>query len=227
MKKLIFIFCLLSSVSIFSQNLSDEYFSPFRANSWIFGIAGNISFDNHNAVFSLSNQNAKMDISGYTFNLNARNGRMITNNLAVGVDLQWSNKNNKQVPNPNQNNFEISDVELMGFIGIFGRYYVPISNERAAIFGELSLGYLSYRDENVRKSDTFRDGITSDADGLGYNVGLGASLFATKHIAFELTARYEMGKLTGKSKTSGEDQDIEFEINHSRINLLLGIQLYL
>ncbi|MDT3741406.1 MAG: hypothetical protein RO257_18110 [Candidatus Kapabacteria bacterium] len=227
MKYLVPLFLFVFSTSLFSQVGNDEYFSPFSIDTWIFGIAGNAAFDNNHADLNSTGLSNKSNISNTSYNINSRNGRMLFKNVAVGMDLQWSNNNQNIKPDPNPTNAEQIDYEVLGFIGLWGRFYQPFANDKYALFGEFSIGYLSYHDESNNKGNgqSIENHIT-DADGLGYNLGLGASLFATKHVAFELTARYELGELTGKTTTLTEEE-LDFKINQKRINLLLGIQVYL
>ncbi|MDX9790233.1 MAG: outer membrane beta-barrel protein [Candidatus Kapaibacterium sp.] len=227
MTKYLLFLIIAATLTAQSQN-PDDYFNPFRAETWVFGISGSLSFDNFHTSYN-RDEYPQLKINSTDFTINTRNGRMVSKYIAVGVDFQWDINNSTTSPDGSEEILEVKEVETLGFIGVWGRYYVPLKKEDFAVFAEVSIGYSSYSDEQRVSDGLFTSNNITDADGLGYNAGLGLSLFVTKHIAFELTGRFEAGELTGTTKTLENSQELinDFKINKQRINLLLGIQIYL
>lgn len=109
------------------------------------------------------------DIKNNSFEFTPRAGFFVSDNIAVGARLGYTNSK-QEVP-------FFDDVKLNTFnIGGFGRYYFTPS-DKFSIFGELGLEYATSKRE---------EGTTElKINGFGINVGPGVSYFLNDHFALE------------------------------------------
>lgn len=205
MKKHFILITIVLTSTYYSQIIK----SPLVQESWTGGLAGNLSWDN----YSESNTT---DYKGFNFDISSRNGRFVLNNLSVGFDIQWRQKTLDKTAT---SKITHTEKEKIGFIGLWSRYYLNINNSAFYIFPEVSAGYAAIKFEDSQ------DFQTATADGFGLNAGLGAGIFLTSSVAFEITARYQFGNLTGNVEKNSDVFD--YSVNLNNFNLLFGFQIYL
>lgn len=212
-KRTSILFILFFSTHIYGQ----ETIIPLTEGNWIGGLSGNVSWDD----YKINNS----QIDGFGFSVSSRNGMFVQNDLSIGFDFQWSEKELN-------NSYYSSEYNRLGFVGLWIRYYIPFFGTGIAMYPEVSVGYGNYKSTTTTIGnhldsfgpDVFIGGNYISADGFAYNIGLGVTKFILNTIAFEITARYQGGKLTGDHEFY-EDQDYEIEL--SNVDILFGIMLYL
>lgn len=105
------------------------------------------------------------------FNISPKAGYFVTNNIAVGLSLGYTNSKTEESGE--------ADTKFNTFeVGAFGRYYFTPASQ-FSIFGQLGLGYSTSKAEQGDAETKFN----------GFNVGLapGISYFVSKNIALEAT----------------------------------------
>ncbi len=210
-KRSSFLFILLFATQVYSQ----ETIIPLTKGGWVGGLSGNVSWDN----YKINNS----QIDGFNFSVSSRNGRFVLNDLSVGFDFQWSEKEKTS------DNF-YTEFNRLGFAGLWIRYYIPFFGTGLAMYPEVSAGYGNFK-FSVEKNYTggvepaVVNNNSISADGFAYNIGLGITKFISNTIAFEITGRYQGGSLSGNYEYYDKSQEHKIEL--SNIDILFGIMIYL
>ncbi len=205
------IFILLFVTHLFGQ----ETIIPLAKGGWVGGLSGNVSWDDYKI------NNSQVD--GFNFSVSSRNGRFVMDDLSVGFDFQWKEK---ELAFQNQK----TEFERHGFIGLWMRYYVPFFGTSLAMYPEASVGYGNYKSETRHSNAHWNIHNLTTADGFAYNVGLGITQFISNTISFEITGRYQGGTLSGTGPNNDEysyKSKSNIEIELSNIDILFGIMIYL
>jgi len=132
-------------------------------------LEGNVSFS--------STKNNNTDVKENSFTFAPKAGYFLTDDFAVGVQLDVTNsKTEAGSAESKENTFGA---------GVFGRYYFLDLGQRFKTYGELGLGFASFKEENTFGNTTNE----IKASGFGAGVGLGINYFVTEKIAinFALT----------------------------------------
>lgn len=217
---------MLVSASTYAQGT----IIPLMQEGWVGGLSGFIGWDNYSAKASNIYWNVDSETEGFGFVISSRNGRFVQNNLAFGFDFQWE-ENNTTVTNQFLDGYEILNKDRLGFVGFWLRYYIPLIGSGWAVYPELSIGYGNYRTSEEpgftpSYSSMYFYKTSGKADGLVYNAGFGGTIFVSNNVAFEATARYQGGKLTGDYQVNDEKLE-NLEVKLSNIDVLFGIMVYL
>lgn len=211
----------LFSILLFAANIySQETIIPLVEGGWVGGLSGNISWDNFESSAYSNDENYNATSDGFGFSLSSRNGRFIQNNLSMGFDIQWSQN---ELTTTLDDGLKDSEKTKFGFIGLWSRYYIPFIGTGWAVFSEASLGYGISHTNRANEIYKLKD---YSADGFVYNIGIGSTMFVSNNIAFEITGRYQGGKLTGDINTQNFYSD-NLEIELSNIDILFGIMIYI
>ena len=220
MKKILILsLFLITSISI---NSFAQDFDPFEQNSWITGIGGNMTFDESNGEYAGGNQ--KYEVSDFSWTLDLTFGRFVLDNLAVGFNVMWENRDRTIQPVIDNNGDEISDNRKFGYMNVWTRYYFVLSKDRVAVYPEISIGYAKYKEENSEYPGLEIFQPDNEAAGYAYTAGAGITYFIIDHIAFDAVARYETGDLTTDLDVETEDSSFDYEL--SRFNILFGLNIY-
>ena len=220
------------SILLFAPHIySQETIIPLTEGGWVGGLSGNVSWKNTNSFasneeysyYGHSDCNPKED--GFGFSISSRNGRFVINNLSVGFDLQWSENETTTEIGSGMPRVYYEKVR-QGFFGLWSRYYLPIIGTGWAIFTEGSVGYGNFKsitDQLYVDMDALHE---INAGGFAYNFGLGATMFVSNNVAFEITGRYQGGTLKG-DYYKGAFLFKDYEIELANIDILFGIMIYL
>lgn len=222
--KFLFIIIMLFSTSLFSQQNMNQ---ALKKGGWTGGLAGWVGWENFSVSETMNDETSNSKIDGYNFIFSSRNGSLVENFGVFGFDFQWRQKDRTVTPEPNPSNISETNDESIWFLGLWARYYIPLEGE-FAMFIEGSGGYASFYQnyELITTEEPDLDNSNSSANGFAYNAGAGFSLFVSPNAAFEITGRWEGGKLSGNTDyTSGSSSDLEIKL--SNIFILFGFQVYL
>lgn len=204
---------------------------PLMQDGWVGGLSGNLGWDNY--TINAGNENVTVDskAKGFGFIISSRNGRFVEDNAVLGFDLQWEENSTTLTPESIDGIMD-DNKKRLGFIGLWMRYYIPFIGTGWAIYPEASAGYGNYKSVNNNypphpiSSMMYISETIATADGFVYNAGVGATLFVSNNIAFEVTGRYQGGSLKGNYELNNESLD-NLEIKLSNIDVLFGIMVYL
>jgi len=222
-KYFIFIF-LTAALSVCPQQNLDN---ALKKGGWTGGLAGWVGWENFEVSEQTNDINSNSKVDGYNFIFSSRNGSLVENFGVFGFDFQWRQRDRNVKPDPNPDNSSESNNEKIWFLGLWARYYLPLEGE-FAMFIEGSGGYASFSQnyELVTTEEPDIENSNSSANGFAYNAGVGFTLFVSPNAAFEVTGRWEGGKLTGtKNYDSGNSGDLEVKLGN--IFILFGFQVYL
>lgn len=216
---------LLTVTIIYPQRNQIE---ALKKGGWSGGLAGWLGWEKFDITDNLPDSAKSSNIDGFNFVFSSRNGSIVENNAVFGFDFQWREKNRTISPGINMN-ADISEEfnQKVWFLGLLVRYFVPAGGE-FAIFFEGSAGYASLTEEYIINTtlEYLPENFKASANGFAYNAGAGISLFVSPHVAFEVTGRWEGGKLSGtKDYWYFEDNDIDVKINNWYV--LFGFQIFL
>lgn len=132
------------------------------------------------------------------FNVSPKAGYFVTNNIAVGLSLGYTNGKTEQDGEADTKTNEFN-------VGAFGRYYFTPASQ-FSIFGELGVGYGTLKQEQG----------DAEAKYNGFNVGLapGVSYFISKNFALEATVG-----LLGYTSVKNDDTDAKADSFDLGLNL--------
>ncbi len=198
---------ILLSISIYPQLNREE---ALKKGGWTGGIAGWVGWEN----YDVSENNSTVD--GYNFIFSSRNGSLVETNGVFGFDFQWREKH-RTIKESNPDKLSETVKDKVWFIGLWARYYIPWGGN-FAMFLEGSGGYAVFSKEYEIITDEYTSGSETFANGFAYNGGIGISHFVSQNAAFELTGRWEGGRLNG-------DEDLNITLGN--IFILFGFQIYL
>lgn len=138
-------------------------------------------------------------------------GLFVTNNLCIGIDLNFSLSHTSLEPaDPIFEGRDFDTDERSFDTGPFIRYYVPISDKFYAFaaahyswgWGKTSTDYYAYLDDLIIDNITYNSTIRS------FGLGTGLSYFINPHTAVELSLGYSHDKSKYKySEGLGESTD--------------------
>ena len=141
---------------------------------------------------------------GDSFSINPKFGYFLSDKLAVGGDIDWS-----------QTRQDINDAEYNTFgIGGFARYYfLETDHKRFKAYTDVGLGY-SHATEEYDEIDGTR--IDDTSNGIKANVTIGLNYFITNQIA----ATFVLADILTYNNTSPENGDStsSFELNINLFN---------
>jgi hypothetical protein len=162
---------LLSNIGL-SQSKSDEKALIDEGNK-IYGGAGS---------FGLNWQKSptlKFTVSNYNYNLSAKGGWFVIDQLAVGGQIGVSGAGTNTSVTFNSNFWNLS-------LGLFGRYYFLDSDNKFNLFNEFNAGLgVQYNNTNSRSDFYF----------LGY--GVGPTFFVTSELSLDLSLNLNFQKFNG------------------------------
>ncbi len=209
---------------------------PLMQDGWVGGLSGNLGWDNYTTKADNGSTFIDLESNGFGFIISSRNGRFVEDNVVFGFDLQWEEKNLTTIPVNSQSDgsslpfgIDTYSKTRLGFIGFWFRYYIPFIGTGWAVFPEVSAGYGNYRSRNEFSESVGSSPISNmsgSADGFVYHVGFGGTIFVSNNVAFEATARYQGGNLTGNYEIRSQKLD-NLEIKLSNVDVLFGIMVYL
>jgi len=223
--KIVLSMIILLSMSIYPQINREE---ALKKGGWSGGLAGWVGWEKFDITDNLPNSTKSSNIDGFNFVFSSRNGSIVETDAVFGFDFQWREKNRTTTPGINSNaNISEELNQKVWFLGLWARYYVPAGGE-FAIFFEGSAGYASLTEEYIINTtlEYLPENFEASANGFAYNAGAGISLFVSTHVSFEVTGRWEGGKLSGKRDYwYFEDNDLDVKIGN--LYLLFGFQIFL
>jgi len=216
---------ILLSMSIYPQINREE---ALKQGGWSGGLAGWLGWEKFDISDNLPDSTKSSNVDGFNFVFSSRNGSIVETNAVFGFDFQWRQKDRTTSPGitPNANISEELNQKVW-FLGLWARYYIPAGGE-FAIFFEGSAGYASFTEEYIINTtlEYLPENFKASANGFAYNAGAGISLFISSQVAFEVTGRWEGGKLSGKRDYwYFEDNDLDVKIGNWY--LLFGFQVFL
>lgn len=147
------------------------------------------------------------DAKETTFNVSPKAGYFVTNNIAVGLSVAYTNT---------KDDTDGSEVTTNSFgVGAFGRYYFTPAN-KFSFFGQLGVGYQTDKTEV--------EGVDGEFKTNGFNVGVapGVSYFLSKNIALEATFGI-LGYNTSKPDADGAESTDSFNIGLDMSDINFGI----
>jgi hypothetical protein len=215
---------LLTSSFVYAQQNLEE---ALRKGGWTGGISGWVGWENYKTTINLGDYSDVAKIDGFNFIFSSRNGSLVEKNGVFGFDFQWREKSNTTKPDPNPDNSSEYKRDREWFIGLWGRYYVPLGGN-FAWFLEGSAGYSVYNKilETQSTISEYNGKVEGFANGFAYNAGIGFSNFISPNAAFEITGRWEGGSLNGTSTNNfGLSNPLNVKIGN--IFILFGFQVYL
>ena len=222
-KYLFYLIISLTGILYSQQNLNQA----LQKGGWTGGLAGWIGWEDFKISETMNDVISNSKVDGYNFIFSSRNGSLVENNGVFGFDFQWRQNDRTVTPDPNPTNTSETTEETIWFLGLWARYYFPLEGE-FAMFIEGSGGYATFnQDFEINTTDEpVLDNFNSSANGFAYNAGVGFTLFVSPNAAFEITGRWEGGKLTGNTDyENGGNSDLEVKLGN--IFLLFGFQVYL
>jgi hypothetical protein len=216
--------------------------SSAQLNKGSMMISGRFNYSKNNSTTKDTSIFASNPINdGKSFNLNLSYGYFVADNIVVGIYGGYGNSNSKSENTQfngsgfiyNRNSFTNSGLSA----GVFSRYYKWLGKSKFAIFGSLTAGYNSGKQQQKQSSQYGASIIenNSHADysvmSIGFNPGL--VYFFTKRIAVE-TSFGNMGYSTRLSRnysandSYSETRNSSFDTNLSLSlsNLYWGVNFY-
>ena len=213
---------------LFLNNLSFAQLNMREAlqkGGWSGGLAGWVGWENFDVSANSNGMNNNSKVDGFNFIFSSRNGSIVETNGVFGFDFQWREKTRTTTPDPNLDNSSKFSKERTWFLGLWARYYIPLTGN-FAIYIEGSGGYAVFNHVNELKSTEELETAESFANGFAYNGGIGFSNFVTPNVSFEITGRYEGGSLNGNTRySSGLEDDLNVKIGS--LFILFGFQIFL
>lgn len=204
---------------------------PLMQDGWVGGLSGNLGWDNYSVNANNNSLDVGSRVEEFSFTISSRNGKFVEDNAVIGFDFQWEENSITHTPESIDGIMD-NNKKRLGFIGLWMRYYIPFIGTGWAIYPEASAGYGNYKSVNENyppspiSSMMYITKTIATADGFVYNIGFGATMFVSNNVAFEVTGRYQGGKLKGDYEFAGETLD-NLEIKLSNIDVLFGIMIYL
>lgn len=162
--------------------LSMQSYAQTEKNKLMLG--GNINYS--------SVKTGSLNVKNTTLNLSPSVGYFVGDNLAVGVNINYS-----------QEKFAHITQNSLSF-GPFARYYFG-KHDKLKPFGQIGLGLFSGKHQ-VNLIDTNVKGST-------YHIGLGAAYFITKNVALEGFFQYQKINLNEGSNSNTLGLRIGFQIH--------------
>lgn len=215
MKNFLLVIFIFTSISCYAQRNLEQ---ALRKGGWSGGLSGWVGWEN----FKTTDNNSDSKIHGYNFVFNSHNGSLVEDYGVFGFDFQWRQRNRTTSPDPNPNNQSEYSNEKLWFLGLWGRYYIPVGGE-LALFIEGSGGYAVFDQEEDKTGYGEADYYSGNsANGFAYNAGLGFSIFVSPNAAFEITGRYEGGSLNGENDSSNDSN-----VKLMDFYILFGFQIFL
>lgn len=206
-------------------NAQPKNFSLKRGN-WTGGISGSFYWDNVDRNIKEVNGDVKSNVLENGSQLNFKSGYFASDNFLLGLLYSQSINEIEVKPDPNPFGDFNKDRKNLWYAGLWTRYYLPISSINFAFFGEVSLGYLFYEEQNQKLTTNLYSRNFTRADGFAYLFGGGVSYFLTEEISFELALNLQGSKTSGNVEYNSSQSD-EIDISLFNTKLLLGIQIYL
>ncbi|RDC61586.1 hypothetical protein [Adhaeribacter pallidiroseus] len=161
--------------------------------------------------------------SGSNFNFNPKAGYFISDNIALGLAINYFGSRSKSKNTPGNESY-VNKQQSFG-INPFGRYYKMLG-ERAAFFGQLTASYT----KGQIKTDDF---IYQKYSFVGAGVAPGFVFFATPKIGIETTVgnlgfyHSDNKNFSQDPNNSNENTSNQFVANIEASNIFLGINFYL
>ena len=136
------------------------------------------------------------------FNVSPKAGYFVTDNIAVGLSLGYTNGKTEE---DGAEDIKINEFE----VGAFGRYYFTPASQ-FSIFGELGVGYGTIKQEQG----------DAEAKYNGFNVGLapGVSYFISKNFALEATVGLLGYKSVKNDDTDAKADNFDLGLNLGDVN---------
>jgi len=156
-------------------------------------LEGNLSFS------STKDNNTDVKESEFTFAPKA--GYFLNDDFALGVQLNVTNgKIDTNVGETTNNVFGA---------GVFGRYYFLDLGQRFKTYGEVGLGFASYKDEVT----TGGVSVENKASGFGAGLGLGMNYFVTEKIAINFALTDILSYSSAKQKGGESVNSFGLQVN--------------
>ncbi len=222
MKRIVFFFLF---IAIISANAQPKNFS-FKRGNWTGGISGNFYWDNVDQNIKEVNGDVKSTLAETGSQLNFKSGYFAADNFLLGLLYSQKIDETEIKPDPNPNGDFNKDRGNAWYAGLWTRYYLPISSINFAFFGELSLGYLFYEQQNQNLLTNVYSRSFTRTDGFAYVFGGGIAYFLTDEISFDLALNFQGTSTSGSVEYNASSSD-PIEISLFNTKLLLGIQVYL
>ena len=188
-------------------------------------IGANLGWNNNENTFAETNNTGALGFrteKGSSFNIEPIIGTFITDNLALGMLINYSNSRGNNTSSTLNNNYIAKTNSYE--IGPFIRKFFPL-NERFVLYGH---GHIGYGHSSIRTEQEF-SGLTSNQHEK-YNsfmaaIKPGIVFFASKKIGVDLSVQglqYSIGKEKNLSRTISS-----LVADFNLPNLNLGLNLYL
>lgn len=169
-----------------------------QAQEQTFGFnEGDVLLEGNISMSSTKDNNNDSKESDFTFAPKA--GYFLTDDFAVGVELNVSNNKN-----------EVGSAETttnMFGAGVFGRYYFLELGKRFKTYGEVGLGFVSTKTELQPANTEIK------ASGFGAGAGLGINYFVTEKIAINFALTDILSYSSMKPKDGESVNSFGFQVN--------------
>ncbi len=204
-----------------------SYAQPYAKGNWLIGPAiGDITLGGYDVELTDSSGATTTTLTGRVgIKIQAHTGLFVVKHLNVGLLVDYETYAEESQPTPNPINADQLDGWGDLFVGIYGRYYIPVA-ERWAIYPELAFGWGGYESLSQYNDDTRTEmKHESIARGFAVSATAGAGYFFSELVSFDIAVSYGVGWLSGSKSVSGlTDKDIDIVLADA--SFLLGATLF-
>lgn len=205
-------------------------------------VGGNINYSQNSGSTDATPTSGASSNSYSNFNIGARCGYFVMNNLMTGILLN-SNVSNYEweshgIPGGTYLQTNLQDTKTNS-AGIFGRYYSMLGKSKFAVFAQLDVRYGLGNSEN--KTEEYQNGVLintynqskSETKQFSSTIALGLTYFVTRNIAIESyfgnigytyssSTTFTENQPNKESSTAGFNTNLNFNL----ANIFLGINFY-
>jgi outer membrane protein W len=188
---------------LFALTLSMASYAQTGKNTFFFGSSAGMS-GNYGKSATINGTTVD-GAKSFNMSLTPRLGYFFTNNVAAGLEMDFTHRYSKGGENSARTNQILA--------GPFARFYAPLLENRAAafLFGSLGFGTAGNSSEGQASSATL----------LGIGFGPGLSFFATERVGLETQLRFDFVNTTA---TANEQTAVN---NATGVNLQVGVHYYI